>query len=347
MVMTEHGCVRPGGPATSGPRGATVLVSLLLSLLLWITLDRPATAAPIEIRLSPVPLNDKDLAEVRVGELEFLAGFVLHARNPLFGGLSGLVLADEGRRFIAISDRGHWLSGQLRLAADGRLTGLDRTRLEPLRDLKGKQVLIRDGLHDAEAVERLPDGSLLVGFERRHRLWRYPDTTDLATARAEPFLDIKAFGRPPLNGGVEALAPLADGSVLLLTEELFVESGDLRGWLWRKGRALPLRYATLGPFKPTDLAVLPGGDLLVLERRYSPLGGAGARLVRIARDEVFPGARLEGREIASIAWPLTVDNFEALAVAPAPGGGSLVYLLSDDNFSPLQDTILLQFRLAE
>lgn len=343
MVMAKHGCVRSGGSGLRWPRGATVL----LLLLVCTGLARPGAAEPVALKLTPVPLNSEDETQVRIGELEFLAGFVLRSRDVVFGGLSGLTLAEDGRRFVAVSDRGQWLSGRLQLAADGTLTGLAETVLEPLRDPKGRPVRIRDALHDAEAVERLPDGSLLVSFERRHRLWRYASAADLATARAAPFLALDGFKKQPKNGGIEALAPLGDGSILMLSEELYVESGDLRGWLWRKGRSLSLRYVTVGPYQPTDIAVLPGGDVLVLERRYSPLGGAGARLVRLAKADIFPGARLKGREIAKLAWPLTVDNFEGLAVAPAPGGGSLVYLLSDDNFNPLQDTLLLQFRLSE
>jgi hypothetical protein len=47
-----------------------------------------------------------------------------------------------------------------------------------------------------------------------------------------------------------------------------------------------------------------------------------------------------------IERPLTIDNFEGLAVVRDPSGGVLVYLLSDDNYSPLQRTLLLRFRLA-
>ena len=48
-------------------------------------------------------------------------------------------------------------------------------------------------------------------------------------------------------------------------------------------------------------------------------------------------------EIATIDLPLTVENFEGIAVRPIPGGSAYVYLISDDNFHTLQRTLLLMF----
>ena len=95
------------------------------------------------------------------------------------------------------------------------------------------------------------------------------------------------------------------------------------------------------------LPALAGGDVLALERHFSPVGVVAARLVRIPAGTIKPGAVLEGKELARLAWPLVVDNFEGLAVSDGPKGETIVYLLSDDNFNPLQDTLLLQFRLID
>jgi len=65
----------------------------------------------------------------------------------------------------------------------------------------------------------------------------------------------------------------------------------------------------------------------------------------VARAAIRPGARLVGRTLAELAPPLTVDNFEAAAARAAPDGATLIYLLSDDNQSFLQRTLLFQLRL--
>ena len=55
---------------------------------------------------------------------------------------------------------------------------------------------------------------------------------------------------------------------------------------------------------------------------------------------------LQGREIAELRAPLTLDNFEGIAVHQLSDGTNRLTLISDDNFSPLQRTLILQFDLA-
>jgi hypothetical protein len=121
------------------------------------------------------------------------------------------------------------------------------------------------------------------------------------------------------------------------------------GWLLSPaaGTDDELFFATTRNFKPTSLATLPGGDVMVLERSYSVLAGPAARLSLVDAEMIVPGALLTGREIARISPPLTVDNFEGLALREDGDGRLLVYLVSDDNFNPLQRTLLLMFRMAE
>ena len=65
--------------------------------------------------------------------------------------------------------------------------------------------------------------------------------------------------------------------------------------------------------------------------------------------QVFPvdAARLTlgpPQDIAWLAAPLTIDNMEGLAIRKEEGR-TFIYLVSDDNFSPLQRTLLLKFEL--
>jgi hypothetical protein len=81
---------------------------------------------------------------------------------------------------------------------------------------------------------------------------------------------------------------------------------------------------------------------------YSVLLGANARIVLLRAADIRPGAALRGTELARLSPPLTVDNMEGLSVREAPDGkGVLLYVISDDNFSALQRTLLLQFRLDD
>src|SRR5690606_28950199 len=125
---------------------------------------------------------------------------------------------------------------------------------------------------------------------------------------------------------------------------LRLASGNLAGWLLDGRRAGPVEYVTDGAFVPVDMDLLPDGSLLVLERRFSLLGGLGAQLRLVPAAQLGePGWR--PLPVARLEPPLTVDNFEGLAVAGRGDEPPLVYIVSDDNFSPLQRTLLLQFRL--
>ena len=96
------------------------------------------------------------------------------------------------------------------------------------------------------------------------------------------------------------------------------------------------------------MARLDGGDVLVLERRFSLLGGFASRVVRLSAASVLSNAPLAGtREIARLEAPGLGENFEAIAAHPTGGGRHAVYLLSDDNFNLLQRTVLLHFVLEK
>ncbi|MFQ5985353.1 MAG: esterase-like activity of phytase family protein [Alphaproteobacteria bacterium] len=319
---------------------------LLHAALLFIVLVLPSCAdgsdGELVIKARPVPLDSEAPARASVGALDYLGGLALTANDRRFGGFSGLQVSPDGERLVAVSDRGVWLRARLLYDDGGRLVGMAEGTLDPILDREGRPV--RREARDAEAVARLSDGALVVSFERRHRLERYagPDPVrSPATALPAP-RDLK---KAPWNGGIEALTVLPDGRLLAVTEKAVDSQGRLLAWLIEGEEALPLRYRAREDFLPTDLALLPGGDLLVLERRYGLAGRMAARLRWVPRAALKPGALLDGPELIRLDSPLTVDNFEGLAVRQGSDGATLLYLMSDDNFLPLQRTLLLHFRL--
>ena len=293
-------------------------------------------AIPIELDLA-APGRD------RFGSLNFLAGFELKSADPRFGGLSGLAMAASGERLYAISDRGYWVSASTRHDGEGRLIGLDGWEIAPLLAPDGLPV--RGRQTDAEALARDRDGSFIVSFEQEHRLWRYPPSSPPFRVPPQAVPTPLELAHAPNNGGMEAVAVLPDGRILVITEEYENPDGSLKAWLMEQERFAALSYLPSDGYRPTDMTALANGDVLVLERRFSLLGGWGARVRRLSRESLLPGARLKGEEIARIAPPLPVDNYEGIAVREKEGGETFVYLVSDDNYSPLQRTLLLQFRL--
>lgn len=260
------------------------------------------------------------------------------------GGLSGLHLSPD-LRLTAVSDRGRWMTARLLLEGD-RVLGLDDLRSGPLRDTTGRPYP-RGGAADAEALARLPDGSFLVGFERRHRIQHYAAGLDGAARLVPP---PQGLGLSPRNGGAEALAVLPDGRWLLITERLAPpDAPDLRrAWIGRPGGWEALAWRPAEGMDPVDAAVLPDGGLLVLERGFSWLGGFTGRLVRLpaaALAAARAGSVLAGaEEWLRIEPPLPVDNYEGVAAARV-GGRTIILLVSDDNESTMQQSWLLVLAL--
>jgi hypothetical protein len=295
------------------------------------------------VRAVPIHLDPSESDRKTFGRLAFLAGFELSSKDSRFGGLSGLTLRNDGRTLYAVSDHGYWLSARILHDETGRLVGVGSWEIAPLLTPQGIPVTGRQ--RDAEALERDRDGSFLVSFERDHRLWRYSPSPALFDTLPEPVPTPTDLAKAPNNGGLEGMTVLPDGRFLLLTEQYENSDGSFKGWIVEDGRFEPISYMTSDGFHPTDLSTLAGGDVLVLERRYGWFRGAAVRIRRLPHSSLRPGTRLQGEEIARFERPLAVDNFEGIAVREDPRLGTLVYLISDDNYSPFQRTLLLQFRL--
>ena len=307
----------------------------------------PSAAAsdPVRVDATPVALDAAEPERTEAGDLRFRGGLALTSPDPRFGGISGFVVSADGSRFRAVTDIGYWLTGTLGHDT-GQLVAVGDVAIAPLRDPEGNSVAGSKRRGDAEALAVMPDGSVLVAFERVHRIWRYRlDPADDA-ARAEPVIMPEALERARDNGGLEALAVLPSGTVLAVTEATLTVDGYIAGWRGTGADAEPLRLARIAPFDLTDLAVLPSGDLLTLERRYSPIGGVGFQLRRIPAATLAGGGPLEGDIVYRSRAGDTADNMEALAVRQTADGEIAVYVVSDDNFNPLQRTLVMMFALA-
>jgi hypothetical protein len=318
----------------------TVVILLATSLLG----DPLAAAKDIQVEATPVELYEGKPYRTQVGELEYLGGFELISSESTFGGLSGLAVSADGQRLYAVSDRGYRLTAHLRHDAEGRLKGIDSWVSTPLLTTRGSRA--RGVYGDAEAIVLDKDGTQLVSFEHRHRIRRYAALNGKRTTG--PAIAVPApteLANAPPNGGLEAITLLRDGRLMALTEYYENRDGTIKGWLMRNGTASPISYDPRDGFSPTDLATLPNGDVLLLERKFN-LAMMAARIRRFRLRDIKPGHKLEGEKIAEIGNPLTVDNFEGLAVRQSAKGDILLYLVSDDNFLLFQRTLLLQFRLS-
>ena len=317
--------------------------------ILSLAFAQPAVRPKREITLTAqsVPLSVADPKLDHVGGLRFLGGVWLKSQDEGFGGLSGLSAEEKGGelRILAVTDQGDKLAGRV-LFRDDRLAGVDAATMEPLVDLNGKPVAGKV-FGDAESITRLPDGRILVGFERRHRIWAYgPELTGPAQIFETP----RALLDAPSNGGLESLARFSDGRVLAITEQMKTERGNFAAFLLQGGAWTQVEWTGSAPgFEPSDAAVLPNGDLLVVERLWSALApmDVRSRIMRVKGDSVKPGAVLQGEVLAELRAPLIAENFEGITAFQSTSGATRLLIASDDNFNGAQRTLLLSFEISD
>lgn len=300
----------------------------------------------IDVTSAPVALDAEDAGFSRVGGLDFAGGVALDSNDAEFGGLSGLEITDDGMLY-AVTDDGGVLTARLRLDEAGRLIGVTDARMGRLRDENGVPFATKDA-GDAEGLALLPDGRFAVSFEQTQSVRLYDFANAGAASPATPGPPLAGADVLDPNEGPEALSVTEDGVLIVGAER----TGRADTFIWRApltgdapvspGYSLPLDFG----YGLVSFDRLPDGDFLAMERFFAPVIGVRIRILRIE------GASLQGQPgqaranlLADLRAPMTLDNFEGAAFAYAPNGVGRIYLISDDNFSGRQRTLLFAFDL--
>ena len=76
------------------------------------------------------------------------------------------------------------------------------------------------------------------------------------------------------------------------------------------------------------------------------IAGLGIRIRRIPLGSIAPGAVIDGPVIFHADLGNEVDNMEGIDAHVTAEGETVLTMVSDDNFSPIQRTLLLQFTLV-
>jgi hypothetical protein len=214
----------------------------------------------------------------------------------------------------------------------------------------GRPITAR-GWFDSESIAL--DGSVVyIGLERVNQVLRYDFAEGFTRARGEVVAMPPAVKRLPFNKGLEALVvvpkglPLA-GTLIAISERGLDEKGNLIAFL--VGGPSPGQFSVRRTenFDISDAVILPSGDLLVLERKFSLVSGVGIRIRRVALKDIAPGALVDGPSIFDAGLSEEIDNMEGIDAHVTDEGDTVLTLVSDDNFSLIQRTLLLQFTLVK
>jgi hypothetical protein len=336
-------------------RGSAFLAILALALI-------PAAAQPpagadaiqkIGIRAQAIEAFDpREPARTRFGALTFRGGLILESSHRGFGGLSSLWVAAGGEHFLSTSDKGNWLRG--RIVYRGKVPiAIADAEMAPILGPDGRALNTR-GWYDTEALA-VDDGVAYVGIERVHQVVRFDYARDGLRARGRPIAVPPSMKLLPHNKSIECLAmapkggPLA-GTLISIPERGLDTRGNLMGFLIGsrdlQGGGGVFSLKRTDDFDVSDCAAAPDGNLLVLERRFSWTRGLAVRIRSVPLAAIKPGALVDGRELIFADMGSQIDNMEGLSVHRDSSGALVLTLISDDNFSPLQRTLLLQFALV-
>jgi hypothetical protein len=341
-----------------GPFLAAALLAIAALFVIAPALaDKPPSAPdrPVAVKVTAIPIDfDRDNPDRKqFGKLIYRGGLNLFANSSFFGGYSEMVLDPTGTSLLAVSDAGTWLRATLDY--DGRqIKGLSNATLGPLLGKEGKP-LVADQDRDSEGMTLVDGnpkrGTALVSFERRHRIERYPFTEEKFGPPDGAIALPKEARRMDANRGIEAIALIRSGrlkgTLVAFSERLLDRNGNLRGWLIGGPTPGPIALKRIGGFDITDAAPLSDGGIVVLERRFRYSEGIKMRIRRIRPGELRPGALISGEVLLEAEDNLNIDNMEAISASRSASGETVLTLMSDDNFSPLQRTLIMQFAMPE
>ena len=295
----------------------------------------PVASSEVSLAVTPLtPAQTTAIAKRVPSGAVFAGGWELNSDDPNFGGLSGLALTDEG--VLAVTDAGGWVTLGL---ADGApaTAAIAYMKAEDGRFLSGKAE------NDAEGLA-WREGLAYVSFERDFRVEAFDLAGCGAAARAVRVAGLPGeFAGKPIdtNSGPEALALTPEGALLFGYEGLadatspigLVLADGTGRWTGRLA-ANPRGFALVA----MDIVRLPSGEdrEITLYRAFDPLRGARSVLV---------WGEGEAQRL-TLSRPVLTDNFEGLAAQVLPDGRLRLWIVSDNNFSKLQRTLLYAFEVT-
>jgi len=299
--------------------------------------------SPFEVHVFPYVLK-KDGEPIypkqKVGKFIFRDAVELKSETYRFGGFSSLNII--GNKIYALSDEGRLLRATL-VREGHKIVAVSKSSFDPLwpeeKEPKKKE-------YDSEALVHLKGNHFAIGFEQLHRiaLYQLGKESEKEKTFSAP-AELSELTKP--NEGIEALTQISADKLLALTESAKDESGNTIGYIvdMKSGEWQKLALRKKDAFRPTELAILDEKHLLLLERSYGLFNGLEVRISLISRADIRAGAVLQTKELGRFDHQSDIDNMEGMDVIRNKDGSTDIFLISDDNFNPLQHTLLVWLNL--
>ncbi|MEM8917187.1 MAG: esterase-like activity of phytase family protein [Pseudomonadota bacterium] len=205
---------------------------------------------------------------------------------------------------------------------------------------------------DIEAAVQVQDNEWFAALERPARLAVYSGRGFSAFA-LDPAIVAPPAGLTdqPENTGIEAVAQLPDGSLMLFAEA--AKSGIHPLWIGNPDAWQEFGYRSDSGYAPVEAVYHPCGGVIVLERVANLLAGLAIRLTYI------PEEWLARRDQERTVNPVPIGaveptegwgNFEGMTLRSRPGQSCAdpvdLFMVSDDNALRLLPRLLLHYELT-
>jgi hypothetical protein len=296
-------------------------------------------------RISPKLDNGSQFMSIR------LIG-VLQLANVSPGGikiseLSGLAWDNDEQVLHAVSDQGYLLHLEP-IFKNGIIDDILLSGKHALLGKSGKP--LHGDNADSEGMDIINsnnnirgDSELIISFERNPRIERYSPQGVLLGYYALPpeLASIKNYQHK--NKALESVTLHPEYGIVTVSERPLKHDGaftlfSLGGDTWT--------YTPLDPDASaiTSIAIDANGDFIILERIYSGLLSTFSIAIR----QLLFSGRVDKPEIKTLALlkqddGFLIDNFEGLT----PHTGKRFFMVSDDNNSMFQKTLLMYFEILE
>jgi len=301
----------------------------------------------MEARTRPITRFRIGSDDMRFGDLEFAGGLEINASSRHFGALSGFRFVEGQGRFVGVTDTGFWVDGTLVRDADGKPAAIGELAMTAIAG-RGGAPITGKWQADAEGIAA-HNGGFWISFEREHRIARYE--TDGGERRwqaaAPPPVPLHELRR---NRGFEGIAigtkaSALTGALVGVTENSLDADGNVMAFV-RPATGEPFEFSVTkrDDFYVTDVDFMPDGDLILLERRFNVRDGVAMRLRRIDDAEITSRATIDGEILLEADMRFQIDNMEGLSITEDDDGVARLTIVSDDNHSILQRSLLIEFR---
>lgn len=310
----------------------------------------PEAPETIVVEAKPITAFDpREPGKTQFGSLFFRGGLVLSSSHKRFGGISSLRVRSNDSSFLAVTDRAYWLRGRISYR-DNKPSGIADAQIAPMLYSDGRPITAR-GWYDSEALAE-DGGFAYVALERVHRILKFDTGKRGLLARGVLVPTPPELSTMPSNKGLECLEVMPKGTALAgalvaVSERALDDKGHIRGFLIGGPKPGTFAVTRSKDFDIVDCAMAPNGQFIILERFFSWQRGVAMRIRQVPLSDIVPGAVLDGKVLIEADMGFEIDNMEGISVHRTAKGETVLTLVSDDNFSIIQRTLLLQFTLPD